>query len=264
MDGRLEVLEEAFKYANNLQERLQKCFAGYLVAPVSGVQVQFVIDDDNYVVLNISWEAADGVDTFIRFVDEDAVEIEVELPEGTQTWTCSEVDQVCLFDDDFDGIVLTHKVPYGRYSGIESHECKVLTRVPPDVRDAQVAVAMQTGDEELWSNEKVRIRVIEEKLEDIKRTLEKQCTNERDGTSKRRRKQYWTNYNQWRFGWQTPPWHKRRRTNNTSRKRLICFQHHPARGRVCRKLYCDKEHIDTTKELARYREAKERYYSWRG
>ena len=127
-----------------------------------------------------------------------------------------------------------------------------------DVRDAQAAVAMQMGDEEQWRNEKVRLRAIEEQLGDIQRTLKKQCYNERDYTSKRYRKQYGAYHKHFHFGWQTPPWHKRRR------KRLVCFQHHPARGRVCRKFYCDKEHIDTTKELGRYRAAKNRYYNWRG
>ena len=81
-------------------------------------------DDDAFVMcVSLTWDApiSDDLDVIVRFderiqqFDDVVLEMEIQVPYGTNSVTFSETSQPCMFLETFAGFRLTHANVYGKF-----------------------------------------------------------------------------------------------------------------------------------------------------
>ena len=245
---RLERLQRAFAYSNNVQEFLQKHFATHLLDCVDGVCVDYGLTEENIMFLRIRFQPKQDSAIVVSFAAE-SEDLEVELQAGVGEISFNDEEYAHMFSDDFEGFWLTHKLLYGPHKGVESRAVQITEPVPQALLKAQMQVAREMQDEER-RHEESRIAAFRRELEEISALLKKRkrgAERDKQRRHKRRRQQYVyeqaENVRSSPMCWTTPPW--RRATTCVGRRPQACLWHHPAEKLYCSDEHCVREHIDT-------------------
>lgn len=256
---RLERLQRAFAYGNNVQECLKKHIASHLVDCVASVCMDYGLTEGNILFLRIHFEPRPDVATVVSFTtDNEDMEVELQVSMGEISFNDEEYPQ--MFSDDFQGFWLTHKSVYGPNKGVESRAVRITEPVPQALLKAQMQVAREMQDEERFREES-RLAAFRRELDEISASLRKRTRGAQRGkaSNKRRRQHYAREQAEdaqlFPMCWTLPLW--RRSTNACfGRRPQACLRHDPAMQRYCSDRQCAREHIDT-----RTREGAQRWKS---
>ena len=179
----------------------------YCVSPVECISISYYLNEKNEICAELSWE--EGRDaTIIRFLDTTGEEMELIIDAAEHIRTFTEGAYPDVFNDAFEGFVLTHVGPVQRFHNVESLEVCAHEPVPLQLKEAQLKA-------QLW---KLRAQ-----LEDV---ITRSC----------KRRRMCEAFAPWRSG-----------RVKKHRRRQVCFLHDPANGRWCNDWNCwrAKDHIDT-------------------
>jgi len=132
MNDRLARLEAAFKFWGNLHDTVQARLSSFMTSRVNNANMFYYLDDydDAFVMcVSLTWDApsSDDLDVLVRFDDgvdrfDDGVEMELQVPFGTNSVTFAETSQPCMFRETFAGFRLTHANVYGKFQASSLHE----------------------------------------------------------------------------------------------------------------------------------------------
>ena len=255
---RLERLQQAFAYGNNVQECLQKHIASHLVDCVVGVFLDYGLTDENILFVRIHFEPGTDVATVVSFTT-DNEDMEVELQVGMNEISFNDEEYQQMFSNDFQGFWLTHKSVYGPHKGVESRAVQITEPVPQALLKAQMQVAREMQDEERRREEN-RLAAFRRELDEIGASLRKRKRGTQRGQRNKRRRQHYAreqaeDAQSSPMFWTTPPW-RRSADACFARRPQACLRHDPAVRRYCSDRQCAREHIDT-----RTREGAQRWKS---
>ena len=144
---RLERLQQAFAYCNNVQEYVRKHFASHLLDCVGGVFMDYGLTDANALFLCIHLEPRPDVATVISFTTDNEIDMEIELQTGMDEISFNEEEYQYMFSSDFQGFLLAHKSVYGPHKGVESHAVPLIEPVPYALLESQQQIAMEMDEE---------------------------------------------------------------------------------------------------------------------
>jgi hypothetical protein len=244
---RLERLQRAFAYSNNVQEFLQKHFAKHLLGCVDGVCVDYGLTEENIMFLRIRFQPKQDSAIVVSFAAE-SEDLEVELQAGVGEISFNDEEYAHMFSDDFEGFWLTHKLLYGPHKGVESRALQITEPVPQALLKAQMQVAREMQDEERRREEN-RLAAFRRELGEISASLRKRKRGTQRGQRNKRRRQHYAreqaeDAQSSPMCWTTPPW-RRSADACFARRPQACLQHDPAVRRYCSDRQCAREHIDT-------------------
>ena len=254
-EDKLDRLNKAFKFANNVQEKIMLHFATYLVPQPDKLSISYqlvktVAEWDMAII--VSWKRA-ALDTCIAFYDEDD-KYKVLVENGSEDEAIQEQrfsifykEHPYCFDPAFTEFMVFHKATFGEFNGGESFSVKIAPAVPPLLRRAlemaNRAENRRKGPRSpvaTWSSAK-RSRYEDRPSSWCGNSWKWSPCNDDNCWM-------WSSWNDdkcWKgdSGWaklesKYQPWGSGKAASYSRCKRKACMGHDPAKGRYCRNNRC--------------------------